>query len=290
MKRAMSAPGFAALEILAKGRESAEALNSMLDQQQLPEVSTMPHELRGLVEQILHCCDRALAALSGGTGGGTCKKRNPEHGSPVDLPCTTRSKRLRARGGERGIQVQKKWTTEDGFAWRKYGQKNIHGSKQPRLYFHCSYKDDSGCMARRQVQQSEASSSVYVITYFGEHTCGVDATAIGHDEKMEQFVINFGSGTMVAQQSGSPWSSCDDDGLVVNRETPDLCNSPKDEEELQEGMVAAELIEQSTRVLELMSMSSPWSEHLGRCQEWEVGHSKSLFDIDEFIDIDSLLQ
>ncbi|CAL4986694.1 unnamed protein product [Urochloa decumbens] len=264
MKKVMSAPGFAALEILAKGRESAEALHSMLHQQQLPEVSTMPHELWALVEQILHCCDRALAALSGGTGGGACKKRNPEHGSPVDLPCTTRSKRLRVRGGERGIQVQKKWTMEDGFAWRKYGQKNIHGSKQPRLYFHCSYKDDSGCMGRRQVQQSEADSSVYVITYFGEHTCG---------------------------QNSSRWSSCDDDGLVVNRETPDLCNSPEDEE-LQEGTVnvAAELLEQSTPVLELMSMSSPWLEHLGRCQEWEVGYSKSLFNIDEFIDIDSLLQ
>ncbi|CAL4991657.1 unnamed protein product [Urochloa decumbens] len=285
MKKVMSAPGFEALEILAKGRESAEALHSMLHQQQLPEVSTMPHELWGLVEQILHCCDRALAALSGGTGGGACKKRNPEHGSPVDLPCTTRSKRLRVRGGERGIQVQKKWTKEDGFAWRKYGQKNIHGSKQQ------SYKDDSGCMARRQVQQSEADSSVYVITYFGEHTCGVDATAIGHDEKMQQFVINFGSGSMNAQQNGLRWSSCDDDGLVVNRETPDLCNSPEDEE-LQEGTVnvAAELLEQSTPVLELMSMSSPWLEHLGRCQEWEVGYSKSLFNIDEFIDIDSLLQ
>lgn len=87
----VSAPGFAASEILAKGRESAARLHAMLDQQQLPEISTMPHELQDLVEQILHCCDRALAALNGSMG----KKRKPERGGPADLPSTTRSKRLR---------------------------------------------------------------------------------------------------------------------------------------------------------------------------------------------------
>ncbi|CAL4991645.1 unnamed protein product [Urochloa decumbens] len=242
--------GFAASEILARGRESAESLHAMLNKQQLPEVSTMPHELRDLVEQVLHCCDRALAALGGGNGGGACKKRKPERGDPADLPSTMRSKRLRVRGGDRGIRVQKKWTMEDGFAWRKYGQKNINGSKQPRLYFRCSYKDDSGCMARRQVQH--------------------EAVRPGR------------------------WS-CDNDGLVVYRETPVFCNSPEEEEELQlqEGMidVAGELIEQSTPVLDHLGMSSPWLwEPQGRCQEYEAGHGESMFDIGEFIDIDSLLQ
>nr|XP_034568746.1 probable WRKY transcription factor 63 isoform X2 [Setaria viridis] len=282
----VSAPGFAVSEILAKGRESAARLHAMLDQQQLPEISTMPHELQDLVEQILHCCDRALAALSGSMG----KKRKPERGGPADLPSTTRSKRLRVSGGERGIRVEKKWTMEDGFAWRKYGQKNIHGSKHPRLYFRCSYNDDNGCRARRQVQQSEADPSVYIITYFDEHSCCMGTSLVGNDEKVEKFVINFGSaGIMDGELNGSPSSTCDDDGLVVC-EKPDLCNSP---EELQAAMdhEAAELLEQSTPVLEELGMSSPWWQPLaGGCLEWEVGHCENLFYIGESIDIDSLLQ
>jgi len=34
--------------------------------------------------------------------------------------------------GERGIRVEKRGTVEDGFIWRKYGQKDIHGSNYPR--------------------------------------------------------------------------------------------------------------------------------------------------------------
>jgi len=34
--------------------------------------------------------------------------------------------------GERGTRVEKRRTVEDGFIWRKYGQKEIHGSKYPR--------------------------------------------------------------------------------------------------------------------------------------------------------------
>lgn len=158
-----------------------------------------------------------------------------------------------------------------------------------RLYFRCSYNDDNGCRARRQVQQSEADPSVYIITYFDEHTCCMGTSLMGNDEKVEKFVINFGSaGVMDGELNGSPSSTCDDDGLVVC-EKPDLCNSP---EELQAAMdhEAAELLEQSTPVLEELGMSSPWWQPLGGCLEWEVGQCENLFYIGESIDIDSLLQ
>ena len=99
---ASSAPACAASELVAKGRESAAVLQALLVGQQ-PVVGAVatPHGLRDLTEQILLCCDRALAALRSGTaegaaaGGGT-RKRKPErvYGGQAAPPATS-SKRTR---------------------------------------------------------------------------------------------------------------------------------------------------------------------------------------------------
>ncbi|CAL4894086.1 unnamed protein product [Urochloa decumbens] len=284
-----SAPACAASELVAKGRRSAAFLQAMLGQQPASGAGATPHGVQDLADEILRCCDRALAALHGATvaAAGSAKKRKPEHG-PAATPATS-SKRIRLSGGERAIRrVEKKWTMEDGFIWRKYGQKDIHGSKYPRLYFRCTYKEDHGCMARRQVQRSEADPSVYLINYFGEHTCCRDDDIVA--ESPAPFVINFGASTRDGQPSGSPWPSCnEDDGQLVSK-TSDLCHSPE-EKELPSCMGnVAELSEQSTTVPELtsMSMSSPeWDPSDGRLV-WDIGFGEILFDdiIGEFTPLD----
>lgn len=60
---------------------------------------------------------------------------------------------------------------EDGYVWRKYGQKEIFGAQQPRCYFRCTHKTSQGCLATKHVQRSETDPSVYLITYNGQHTC-----------------------------------------------------------------------------------------------------------------------
>jgi hypothetical protein len=98
-------PACKATELVAKGRESAAVLKAMLGQ--LPAVvgaGAMPHGLRDLAEQILRCCDRALAALHSGTGTGTeeaassSRKRKPEREGGLAAaapPAATGSKRMR---------------------------------------------------------------------------------------------------------------------------------------------------------------------------------------------------
>ncbi|GJM88868.1 hypothetical protein PR202_ga05442 [Eleusine coracana subsp. coracana] len=274
MAMACSSPAAcAASELVAKGRESAAILQALLGQH--PVVADeMPDGLLDLTEKILRCCDRALAALSVGTEdpASGARKRTMAAAAPL----ATSSKRMRVSGGEKGRRVEKQQTMEDGFIWRKYGQKEICDSKYPRLYFRCTYKDDRGCMAKRQVQQSEANHSVYLITYFGEHTC-----CRHDDEPPAPFVINFGSSTCGdGQPNVSPWSSCgdDDDGLAVS-ETSDLCNSPEKE--------LAELIEQSTAVPEQVAMSSWEWDPLDGCLDWELAdEDTSSFDIGQFISFD----
>ncbi|KAJ0614389.1 putative transcription factor WRKY family [Helianthus annuus] len=57
--------------------------------------------------------------------------------------------------------------TDDGYAWRKYGQKDILDSK-----FRRSYRFTVGCQALKKVQQFEDDgSNKFRITYIGHHTC-----------------------------------------------------------------------------------------------------------------------
>ncbi|XP_074555804.1 transcription factor WRKY19-like [Curcuma longa] len=60
---------------------------------------------------------------------------------------------------------------DDGFTWRKYGQKAILGAKYPRAYFRCAHRASHGCPAKKQVQRSEDDPSVYDVTYHEDHTC-----------------------------------------------------------------------------------------------------------------------
>ncbi|KAK8503880.1 hypothetical protein V6N12_019051 [Hibiscus sabdariffa] len=60
---------------------------------------------------------------------------------------------------------------DDGFSWRKYGQKDILGSKYPRGYYRCIHRSVGGCLATKQVQRSDDDPTTFEITYIGTHTC-----------------------------------------------------------------------------------------------------------------------
>nr|BAX24925.1 putative WRKY53 transcription factor [Oryza punctata] len=62
-------------------------------------------------------------------------------------------------------------TPDDGFSWRKYGQKDILGAKFPRGYYRCTYRNSQSCPATKQVQRSDADLAVFDVTYQGAHTC-----------------------------------------------------------------------------------------------------------------------
>ncbi|XP_072982483.1 uncharacterized protein [Typha latifolia] len=60
---------------------------------------------------------------------------------------------------------------DDGYSWRKYGQKDILGAKFPRGYYRCTHRNAHGCLATKQVQRSDDDPSVFDVTYRGHHTC-----------------------------------------------------------------------------------------------------------------------
>ncbi|XP_027338921.1 probable WRKY transcription factor 53 [Abrus precatorius] len=87
------------------------------------------------------------------------KKRNT-------LPRWTKQIRVKPGVGVEG-------PLDDGYSWRKYGQKDILGAMYPRGYYRCTHRNVQGCLATKQVQRSDEDPTVFEITYRGKHTCTV---------------------------------------------------------------------------------------------------------------------
>ncbi|KAI3458426.1 hypothetical protein Pfo_015089 [Paulownia fortunei] len=66
---------------------------------------------------------------------------------------------------------------EDGYTWRKYGQKEILGSTYPRSYYRCTHQKFYECPAKKQVQRLEDDPFTFEVTYRGTHTCHMSSTA-----------------------------------------------------------------------------------------------------------------
>ncbi|KAL8258809.1 hypothetical protein R6Q59_026762 [Mikania micrantha] len=61
---------------------------------------------------------------------------------------------------------------DDGYRWRKYGQKVVKGNPNPRSYYKCT---TSGCSVRKQVERASHNIKSVVTTYEGKHNHDVPA-------------------------------------------------------------------------------------------------------------------
>ncbi|GFP88727.1 probable WRKY transcription factor 57 [Phtheirospermum japonicum] len=56
---------------------------------------------------------------------------------------------------------------EDGYRWRKYGQKTVKNSPFPRSYYRCT---NGKCMVKKRIERSSDDPSVVITTYEGQHS------------------------------------------------------------------------------------------------------------------------
>ncbi|XP_010549469.1 PREDICTED: probable WRKY transcription factor 71 [Tarenaya hassleriana] len=101
--------------------------------------------------------------------GGSSKK-------PAKAPKTKGEKRMR----EPRIAFMTKSEIdhlEDGYRWRKYGQKAVKNSPHPRSYYRCTTQK---CDVKKRVERSFQDPSVVITTYEGKHNHPIPTTLRGN--------------------------------------------------------------------------------------------------------------
>ncbi|XAR56768.1 hypothetical protein NMG60_11037358 [Bertholletia excelsa] len=68
---------------------------------------------------------------------------------------------------------------DDGYRWRKYGQKVVRGNPNPRSYYKCT---NAGCPVRKHVERASHDPKAVITTYEGKHNHDVPtARSSSHD-------------------------------------------------------------------------------------------------------------
>ncbi|XP_062228111.1 transcription factor WRKY19-like [Phragmites australis] len=172
------------LSILAEGEEQARQLGEMPDDD---PPSRAVYDYRGAARRLQCTLGKAVSVAkaieaASGSSRGTDRSDSPRSadessvGTAMDAQerqgvCKRRKGLPRWAAKFRVPDANLEATPEDGFSWRKYGQKDILGAKYPRGYYRCTYRATQGCPATKQVQRSDSDMCVFDVTYQGAHTC-----------------------------------------------------------------------------------------------------------------------
>ncbi|CAN1778618.1 Probable WRKY transcription factor 41 [Linum perenne] len=158
--------------------------------------SSMEQTLQAVVTSTVAAAATTTAAAAGVPGSPLSRNGSPRSeefdGSkdsyqvPIDaskkrkaMPRWTDQVRISSENGLEG-------PIDDGYSWRKYGQKDILGAKYPRSYYRCTYRSTQNCWAVKQVQRSDEDPTIFEVTYRGTHTCSYGQQTVQSPEKEEQ--------------------------------------------------------------------------------------------------------
>ncbi|KAE8714441.1 WRKY DNA-binding protein 70 [Hibiscus syriacus] len=169
-----------AIQELVRGRELTNQVRDLL-------TYSLPHE-SGLVEsedlviKIRNTFANTLSILRKSNtadyynDGNNDGRKSEGSGESIKTSPSTLKVKDRRRSYKRSKCVESRTDissalVDDGYAWRKYGQKQILNANRPRSYYRCTHKKEQGCQATKQVQKIEDDPPKYETIYLGHHTC-----------------------------------------------------------------------------------------------------------------------
>ncbi|KAG6423218.1 hypothetical protein SASPL_113607 [Salvia splendens] len=212
------------ITVLNEGKKLANELKRQLDPS---TASTEACDV--LLESILSSYENAMALLALIGNGvspkiavgklsdpsisieGSPRSEGSDHSSKKRKTMPRWNKHVRVCSGAGG-EAQ----LDDGYNWRKYGQKDILGATHPRAYYRCTHRNTQGCLATKQVQRADEDPTVVEVIYRANHSCRQGK------ERKEQDSLTCSKQVMLVSNGPS----------LVKTENRDLIDS-KEEEDLQ---------------------------------------------------------
>lgn len=167
--------------------------------------------------------DSKLSRLATGAGAGN------EHVSPPDYGQAAEEGDAR----EDYPAMAATAPAEDGYSWRKYGQKQVKHSEYPRSYFKCTHPN---CQVKKKVERSHEGHITEII-YKGTHNHpkpaqsrrpGVQPVHPFGDGAQADAGDNLGSAQANAAEANQPWRAGVQDGMDATSSPSvpgELCDS-----------------------------------------------------------------